>query len=816
MVRRCTARDGQPGRGNGTGPPAGFIMNDGFNLGNRREPSIETMARLGTILLCGLLPAMLPRSAAAQVTADDVRQAIDQAVRYLKQQQLANGSWPERADHAGGVTALVTLALLNAGEPPDSPVVQNALDYLRDTNPLTTYAVSLQLMVFATAAPQRDRLIIRKYATWLHDAAHHYNTKLGPAMAWRYTPHPNSYDNSCTQFAVLALMEAERVGVSMPDALWEQVANHFRACQAANGGWAYGGGHPPTGSMTTAGTASLVIASGQVAQRRAAVVGGAVRCCGNHDDVTDWLRIESGLEWLARSFSVRNNPGSGGNILYYLYGLERVGRLTGRRFIGNHDWYREGAEYLIDMQRRGAAGQWRGRGIGEDNPIIGTSFALLFLSKGRRPVVIAKLQYGERDDWDYHPAGIPHLVKSIEASWGQQLTWQAVDWRAATTEDLQESPVLFLSGASGLPVTKREKEKLKEYIQQGGFLFAEARDGNGCDGAPFDRAFRALMAELFPDAQLRLLPPEHPVWFADGRVDPKYMRPLLGIDASCRISVVYCPKNLSCFWELSNRRTRDKLPPQVRDEVEACVQIGRNVVAYATNRQLKEKLAAIERPKEGPPVPPTDRGVLVVGNVRHAGGSDDAPRALPNLLAYLAGELRWRVRVENRRVEVTDPRLYEYPVLFIHGRHDFRWNDEERAALRRFVVNGGVLFADAICSAPQFVAAFRREMKAVFPQRSLRRIPAGDRIFRDDDGGFELDRVTINDPTGGRDRVGMRQVRIAPLLEGIDVDGRWAVIFSPYDLSCAWQNARSPQCKGYITQDAFRIGLNVMLYAMRQ
>ena len=776
------------------------------------------MARSALLPLSVILAvALAARPVVAQVSADDVKQAIDQAVRYLKStQSQRTGAWPERPDHAGGVTALVTLALLNAGEPSDSPVIQRALAYLRDTKPISTYAVALQVMTFCNADPDRDRLLIRKYVTWLRDAKHEYNTPLGPAVAWRYTPNPPSYDNSCTQFAILALMEAERVGVSLPDTFWEKVANHFRACQSPNGGWAYGQGHPPTGSMTTAGIASLVISSGQVAQRRARVVEGQVRCCGQEDEVTDWLRIESGLDWLARGFSVRNNPGSSGNILYYMYGLERVGRLTGRRFIGNHDWYREGAEYLIDMQRRGTAGQWRGRGIGEDSPVIGTSFALLFLAKGRRPVVIAKLQYGERDDWDYHPGGVPNLVKHIEASWEQQLTWQSLDWRAATTGDLQESPVLFLSGARDIPVTQADKEKLKEYIQQGGFLFAEARDGNGCDGALFDRSFRALMAELFPDASLRLLPPEHPVWFADGRVDPKFMRPLLGIDASCRISVVYCPKNLSCFWELSDRRTLNKLDAPVRREVAACVQIGRNVVAYATNRQLKEKLEAIEHPKEGPPVPPTDRGVLVVGKLRHAGGSDDAPRALPNLLTYVGGELKLRVRVENRMVDVTNPRLYEYPVLFMHGRADFRWTAKQRAALRAFLENGGVLFADAICSSPRFTAAFRRELAEVLPERPLQRIPAGDRLFRDDDGGFDLDQVTMNDPTGGKGRVGIRQVKIAPVLEGVPIGGRWAVIFSPYDLSCAWQNAKSPECKGYVTEDAFRIGLNVLLYSLRQ
>ena len=38
--------------------------------------------------------------------------------------------------------------------------------------------------------------------------------------------------------------------------------------------------------------------------------------------------------WLGKNYSVTHNPGVGGmNVLYYLYGLERVGRLTAKRFI---------------------------------------------------------------------------------------------------------------------------------------------------------------------------------------------------------------------------------------------------------------------------------------------------------------------------------------------------------------------------------------------------------------------------------------------------------------------------------------------------
>ncbi len=77
---------------------------------------------------------------------------------------------------------------------------------------------------------------------------------------------------------------------------------------------------------------------------------------------------------------------------YYLYGLERAGRLSGVRFFGQHDWYREGAEELVHEQDK-FLGYWRGT-LYEREPLIATSFALLFLAKGRAPVLINKLRHG--------------------------------------------------------------------------------------------------------------------------------------------------------------------------------------------------------------------------------------------------------------------------------------------------------------------------------------------------------------------------------------------------------------------------------------
>ena len=69
--------------------------------------------------------------------------------------------------------------------------------------------------------------------------------------AWGY-PQAEG-DNSNSQFALLALHEAERVGVSVNDQTWRLALDYWTRSQNPNGSWGYKPGLPGTGSMTCAG-----------------------------------------------------------------------------------------------------------------------------------------------------------------------------------------------------------------------------------------------------------------------------------------------------------------------------------------------------------------------------------------------------------------------------------------------------------------------------------------------------------------------------------------------------------------------------------
>lgn len=768
----------------------------------------------GRHLLAGLLILTIAQTARGEITDRQVRDSIERAAAYLESQQRADGSWRDYTGFPGGTSALCTLALLNSGREVTNPKIQLALSFLRGMEaPSMIYTSALQTLVFCAAEPDKDAALIRRNADWIQSIQLKDGARKG---GWGYAGARGDGDNSNSQYALLALHEAERVGVSVPDTVWQNAWDYWVRCQRDDGSWGYTerDSDGSTGSMTCAGIASLIICAGRISPGDAKVVNGAVQCCSEQ---TNTGNIERGLQWLGNKFSPVRNPSPGmmvsSHYYYYMYGVERVGRMSGNRFLGRHDWYREGAEVLVSQQDA-LRSLWVGSGIADSNPLVATSFALLFMSKGRRPVVLGKLKYGEGNEWDLHRSAVGNLTRRIERRWRRDLSWQTIDARAATVENLLEAPVLFISGRSGFNLPAEQKDNLRRYVDQGGFLFVESC----CDGGDFDRDFRALAKELFPDSPLRLLPPDHPVWWAEEQADPKYIRPLYGIDACCRTSVVYCPQNLACYWELSPGTRPVDYPKPIQEEIEACLRIGENVVTYATNRELKNKL---DRPQLTPDRDAGElatRGVLRVPKLRHSGGGDDAPNALPRLLSSVSSQGIMRVDIENRLIGADDPGLFEYPVLFMHGRRNFRFNAAERKALGTYLQRGGVLFADAICASPEFANSFRREIEAILPGKPLNRIPPNHPIFTRQFRGFDLRSVTLRDPQtrAKDDPLKANLVSITPLLEGIEIDGRFTVVFSPYDISCALESGTSLQCKGYVKEDAAKIGTNIILYALQQ
>ncbi len=774
----------------------------------RHAPTPTPFTTVVLVVMTLMIPAGKVK---ADVTAQQVNTAIEKGVKFLREQQKADGSYPDFAAPNGtvlfphGVTSLVTLALLNCGYDAQDATVSKSLKFLRALPTAgTTYVISLQLMVFCQAEPQRDKLVIKKLAEWLVGT----QTDSG---GWGYLETSVSSDPSNSQFALLALHEAERQGILIPQSTWTKAEQYWTTRQVADGGWNYDSafGPKPTISMTCAGIASLVVTRGKAAVADARITNGQVQCC---NDPPERDAVERGLTWLARNIKVGAQASSAA-YFYQMYCIERVGRLTGTRYFGATDWYRMGCEHILGLQDN-LRGSWRGNlSHGESNPTIASSFALLFLAKGRRPIAISKLAYGETQQWNQHPQDLQNLVMQTEKRWDMYLTWQTMELGIANLADLLESPVLFISGKGSLSWTPKHRELLKQYVNQGGFLFVE----NACGDAQFDKEFREVMEELFPDSPLAPLPPDHAIWFADQNIPPEFVGQLYGIQSCCRTSIIYVTTDLGCYWELHSPRPDSGIPDDIQLEIQHRLAIGTNVLTYATNRQLKEKLDRPQLTFNTSDTSSVLRKTLQIPKISHRGGSNDAPNALNNLLASLQREAGIRVSVGTQVISLTDS-LERYPVLFVHGRRTFQWSAAERQALKKFIENGGFIFGDSICASTQFAESFRREMRMIFPEQILRRLPADHEMFTEDYGGFDVRQVQLRSPATQVDgqRKQASESTVTPHVEGIQIDGRLAIAFSPFDLSCALENQNSLECKGYLQQDAAKLGTNIVIYGLQQ
>lgn len=804
-------------------------MTESEGTTTRREPLLSF---LGRSLSCLLTVALLSSVARGQSADEELRarviQSIERAQRALLNMQNRDGSWPNNhyTSNAIGQTSLVTLALLNSGVPPEDEAMRRAINWIKspENDPRQTYDISLAIMALVASG---DPTVKGKISR-LTDRLVEYQRRGADGGNWGYQGDDGRWDNSNTQFAILGLREAYYAGTPVSREVWQRSRDHFLRVQAgsveaANGaGWGYITGDP-TGSMTVAGIASLTIINSILQEDLDVSPDGVMDCCSDKPDPVQ-QSIEAGIRWLSRHFRIRSNPGTELWPLYYLYGLERAGRFTGQRFFGEHDWYREGAEFLTSSQSV-REGVWITR---QEDAIVGTSLALLFLSKGLSPVVINKLKVGPRNpqtgdvaghDWNRHPRDIANLLEYTSSlpKWPSLLTWQVVDLKTAADGEgvaaLLQSPIQFLSGTENLDAIQgRELELLREYFAQGGFIFAV----QNCENTDFDRQVRDLVRRIFDGQQeLEKLLPTHDVYRSEFLFPPDAQVPeLWGVDFGCRTAMIYAPYDHACRWDRWAKFDPPNRMISVKSQIDKSMKLGVNVIAYATGRELQDKL---QRPKLVPVDPDValNRNAVQIARLRHTGGWDTAPNALRRLQSALKA-VNIDLAPRFPTMSPGDPTIFEYPLLYIHGRKNFQLPPEEIAALKTYLENGGFLFADACCGSEQFDRSFRKIVQEMFG-RPLERIPPDNEIYQLK-LGYDIRQVRRRIPV---DRPGLTSLAVeestgAPILEGIQIDGKYVIVYSKYDLSCALERQSTSACAGYPTEDAVRIAVNIVLYGLVQ
>jgi RNA polymerase sigma factor (sigma-70 family) len=318
-----------------------------------------------------LVKAPLKKESPDDPLAMPVAEAQKKAVDNLKICQKDQGGdiWNWENDQInvvqpGGSSCLAMLALLESGVKVDDKVVARGMKYIRGLEAKNTYVVSLQTQFLCKANQKEDADLIRRNVKWLEDVA---VWNAGSLQGWSYSANAgNRADNSNTRYAIAGLVAAHKAGFKVKkEKFWEAVREFYIRSQTNEGGWTYQseakigkGSH----TMTASGVLCLVQADEIIGKQ----------------DKASTAAIKNGRNWLAKEFTLENSP----HTLYNFDVIAALGRASGEKYIGEmdkkHDWYKEGAEWLLKNQKAG--GEWQLKNALDQFPVISTSFALRFLA----------------------------------------------------------------------------------------------------------------------------------------------------------------------------------------------------------------------------------------------------------------------------------------------------------------------------------------------------------------------------------------------------------------------------------------------------
>lgn len=721
-----------------------------------------------------LAPLALSVAADQPLTAREVDAAISRGVNWFKSTRKPNGHW-ETVDandrYWGGDTGLALLALLYAGEDPRGSDLSGPLEWLSKQNLQSTYTYSVRAQVLAQVRGDRYRKRLEQDLEWLVRAVHPRSSGSAGGYGYIHNPQDPWYDNSNSQMAVLGAWSATEAGATASglSEYWPLVEEHWLKQQRDDGGWTYRDNRQSSGSMTAAGLSTFYVlldriyGSPQHAKKLA-------------------TPIQNALDWMGREYTTDNPHGEGAWRYYYLYGVERAGRASGRKYFRDRDWFREGARTLLTEQA--SDGSWPGEGLGAHR---NTAFALFFLCHGRAPLLFNKLEHGE--DWTNYLRDVAGLTRFCERSLERMLNWQIVSLDGKL-DDLFDAPVLYLSGGTPWEFTEPELDKLREYCLRGGLIFAVPQG----DGAGFIKSMKDMAETILPNYPLRKLPPEHPIFGSSTQFTLTEPPPILECNNGVRSLMLLAEQDVSRAWHDRGLRNADRFQ-----------QFGCNVYIYATDKTLLyNRLETNVIPLE--PVETTT--AIRLARLKYDGPWDVEPYGWTRMRYTFNNELKAALNVTHG-VALDAKELKPYKIAHLCGTKTLKLSSDERAALRRFLSDGGTLLCDAVGASPEFLASFEELMKDLLKSEPLI-VPPGSALIT---GKGITGAVDISQAAYRRAARNQASVRKGPFLKAFVMGRRYAVLYSPLDLSTSLLGTQVFDLQGYEPTTALRVLRNMVLYA---
>jgi hypothetical protein len=589
-----------------------------------------------------------------------------------------------------------------------------------------------------------------------------------------------------------ALWMAGDQGLNIHSEFWKLAREHWTSSQLADGSWDRCNADYSIRGWESGNTFRRNLNDGQVRYTLPALASlfGLSDYLDRSENANQlgrdpfWPPVRRGLAWLEQGDRVLSSSDDGFPTLGECHNLADLGRWSGLKYIGSHDWYREMAARLVftDPSKLNWARQ---------------ADRLLFLCAGRPPIMMNKLrtehvlQPNHQPElsniyWNNRPRDLANLSRWASHQLEREVGWQIVtldrDW-----SDWTDSPVLYLASHRPMLFNQRDIDNLRSFAQSGGMIFTQA-DG---DDPAYRRFVADFAAKLFPQYPLQPLPPEHPLYSVNYNASGM-LTPLQAVTNGSRILLLYSPRDIAQYWN-----SRDMLVHRTLYE------LGTNIFLYAGGKHdLRNRLQSwyIPAPVGEPSL------TIPIARLRYKGNWDPEPGAYFRFRRLLQTTVGYDVDVQAVGLEELQPG--KQPLAHLTGTDAYVPSGEELLAIKNYVEAGGVMLIDSCGGSSAFATSMRTAVGKAFKDQALSPLQRTHKLMNASAPG-------MYDLTNIRRRAYVTE-QLKNAGGGFEIlhFGKGCIIFSEFDLTSGLLAIDTWGIRGYAPDYCGKFMTNLLLWTL--
>lgn len=187
--------------------------------------------------------------------------------------------------------------------------------------------------------------------------------------------------------------------------------------------------------------------------------------------------------------------------------------------------------------------------------------------------------------------------------------------------------------------------------------------------------------------------------------------------------------------------------------------------------------------------------------LKYNGGGDwySNPTALKNLIQFCNTEIKTSIAPKPDVVTASDKAIFDYPLVHMTGHGNVIFSPDDIENLRQYLLGGGFLHIDDNYGMKPFVLP---QIKALFPNKELREIPANHPLFNSH-FKFPNGLPKIHEHDG-----------LPPKALGIFENNKLVLLYTyESDLGDGWEDPQIHNDSPEVRLKALQMGANIVKYA---